>query len=271
VLHLKLLAFDFDGVICDGLKEICLTAYNTYLRFHPDTNLLDGRFLTTDAFDEFDDDKRMVFDQFARLFAFGNKAESQYVIFRIMEEKRDVETEAGFNRFKSQLDSERLGAYYDRFYDERSRFKAANYDGWLGLNRIYPGMKESLNTLCNHFYPVIATSKDKTSVLDILKAHGLDRLFQEENVLDRECGLTKDIQINMFKEKFNIKEKDIFFIDDRLQVIVPVKNLGVNCYLATWGSNSPEQQKAAEKQGIDLLTLENLTRKLIRISGEVPL
>ena len=263
---MKLLALDFDGVICDGLKEICLTAYNTYLQFHPNTGLLGARPLTLDSFDVLEGDKQIIFRRFSRLFAFGNKADSHYVILRIMDGGKNIATAADFNRFKDQLDAERLGAYYERFYQERNRLKAGDYPGWIKLNRIYPGLEKNLITLRNHFYPVIATSKDKASVLDILKANRMDGLFQEENVLDRNCGRTKDMLIKRFIERFALKEKDIFFIDDRLQVIVPVKNLGVNCYLATWGSSSPEQHTEAEKLGIGLLTLENLTRKLIEDS-----
>jgi len=264
---MKLLALDFDGVICEGLREIFLSGYNTYLHFHPDTSLLDGRLLTFEFYDEFDLSKKELFDRFVRLFPFGNKAESHYAILRMIEDGREVVTDEDFNRLKTEMDPKILQAYYEKFYEERTRLKEMDSDKWLKLNQIYPGMKKNLNTLHDCFYLVIATSKDKKSVLTILRANGLGDLFDEEDILDKEYGDTKDTQIKLFKEKFNLEDKDIYFVDDRLQVMVPVKNLGVNCYLATWGSNTKLQREQAKKQGIGLLALDDCARKLIAFSG----
>jgi len=264
---MNLLALDFDGVICDGLKEIFLSGYNTYLHFHPETSLLDGRPLTFDFYDEFGKAKEELFDQFVRLFPFGNKADSHYVMLRVIEENQECKKDDDFNCIRAKMDPKVLQAYYEKFYEERTRLKEMDYDKWLKLNQIYPEMEENLITLGKYFNLVIATSKDKKSVLTILRANHLGNLFYEENILDKEYGNSKDVQIKIFKEKFKLNNKDIYFVDDRLQVIVPVKNMGVNCYLATWGSSTKEQREEAKNLGIGLLALDDIAHKLTALSG----
>jgi phosphoglycolate phosphatase-like HAD superfamily hydrolase len=259
---MKLLALDFDGVICDGLREIFLTGYNAYLHFHPDTRILDGCPLTFEFYDEFGGAKRGLFDLFVRLFPFGNKADSQYVILRAIEGNRKCTKDDDFKRFKAKLDPGLLQTYSETFYEERSRLKDMDYGKWLRMYHIYPGMRENLIALGKRFSLAIATSKDKNSVLAILRANRLGNLFPADSILDKEYGNTKDVQIKLFREKFKLDYQDICFVDDRLQVIVPVKNLGVNCYLATWAGSTSEQRKEAKALGIGLLTPDDFVRKL---------
>jgi hypothetical protein len=96
------------------------------------------------------------------------------------------------------------------------------------------------------------------SVIMILEHHGLSEYFRPDNILDKDFAPTKREHFIKFHENHGTPYSAMHFIDDKVSHLIKVVDLGVNCYLATWGFNGEREHRIAEDHGCRLLTLQTL-------------
>jgi phosphoglycolate phosphatase-like HAD superfamily hydrolase len=108
----------------------------------------------------------------------------------------------------------------------------------------------------------IATAKDRRSVRLLLEEHGLDDLFPDERLMDKETGHSKTAHLQHLQAALQIAFPDMTFVDDKVNHLDTVAPLGVRCALAGWGYNGRREHELAEQRGYVVCSLDNAEQRL---------
>lgn len=241
----KTLALDFDGVLCDGLREYFLTSWRAYRQFWSTSSPLPPSELA---------------ETFYRLRPVITTGWEMPVLLRAML-KGFSEAEM-LERWpvirdrimaEEDLQAKNLGMLVDGLRDQ---WIAEDLPGWLGLHRFYPGVTERLQQLLDQgFAVVIITTKETRFVQQLLQREGIqmttDRIFGKDRHLPKVetlRGLQQD------------GAGPIWFVEDLLPTLEMVKQQAdlpqVELFLADWGYNtSHDRRLASSDDRIHLLSL----------------
>ena len=66
----------------------------------------------------------------------------------------------------------------------------------------------------------------------LLRVYGIDALFDDERVLDKEAGVSKSMHMERLQRRFDCAYEQITFLDDKVNHLDDVARLGVRCGLA---------------------------------------
>jgi phosphoglycolate phosphatase-like HAD superfamily hydrolase len=243
------LALDFDGVISDSARECLAVARATYVGLHPASPLARRG---EDALRE----------GFLALMPLGNRAEDFGVALRILDTGARVESQEGYDAFRDALDPAWLEAFHVRFYREREAWSRRDPAGWRRLMAPYAGFVAILRRAPASLVLAIATAKDRRSVRILLRDYGLDDLFPESRVLDKETGRSKVAHLRTLRERLGIPFEAITFVDDKLNHLDAVAPLGVRCVLAAWGYNGERERRGARERGHEVCTLDDFADRV---------
>ena len=107
----------------------------------------------------------------------------------------------------------------------------------------------------------LATAKDEPSVDILLDLYGIGDLFPGERVVDKAAGRSKRTHLTILAERLGVGFEAMTFVDDKLNHLEDVADLGVRCVLAGWGYNGERERRLATERGFvvcDLGTAEEL-------------
>jgi phosphoglycolate phosphatase-like HAD superfamily hydrolase len=244
---MRVLALDFDGVISDSAREAFAVAIRTYSSLWPESALRE-----TEA----------LFAGFVELMPLGNRAEDYAVILAALEEQANIADQGDYDAFYRQRDPERLRLFHERFYLARTSWSERDPEGWRRMLAPYPRMLEILHRRASQVTLAIATAKDGRSVRTLLRDYGVEPLFREDLVLDKETGVSKRSHLERLQASLEVPFDAITFVDDKLNHLDNVSGLGVRCGLAAWGYNGRREWQAAERAGHLVLHLDDLEAQL---------
>lgn len=258
----KILALDFDGVICNSIHDSVMTALNTYLKCTAKHHLPLQKPLTPETVTDFENKNPEFMKQFSHLMPLGNFARDYYVILKIIDKNQydTICSQRDFNNFREFLNDQQMKTYNNLFYEYRHSLQKNDPDAWADLLPAFPGIPQAVRKLSKNFLLTVATSKDVNSVNILLKKYGINDLFASDNILDKDFAKTKREHMIKFKRLHDLDFSDIHFIDDKISHLLEVKDLKVHTYLATWGFNTEREHKTAEENGIHLLKLKDFPR-----------
>ncbi len=248
----KLLALDFDGVICDGLIEYFATTKKTYHKIWQEESET-----ITDGFAEVFSQLRPVIETgwempvLLRSLVVGitpEKILSQWHLIR-----ETIVTQ-------ENLDKKLLSYTLD---NTRYNWINNNLDDWLSLHRFYPGILDKLQQIINsdcHFY--IVTTKEGRFVKQLLEKQGIE--LAANNIIGKECKRPKYETLRLLRDNIPEPNISIWFMEDRLKTLELVKQQSdlskVQLFLADWGYNTElEKAKAQQDPDIKLISLEQFT------------
>lgn len=257
-----LLVFDFDGVISNSIYDSFKTAVNTYLDLLPMNHLpFDKPLDSPESVFAFEKAHPVFFDAFRYLMPFGNRAEDYYIILQIIEQRKtdQIQTQKQYHEFEILLEPSMLSAYGEAFYALRHSYQKMDSKAWSELLPAFPGVTDAIKQLAERFQLAIATSKDMASIHIQLKAYGLTNLFEQSNILDKDIADSKRHHLEQLQKMHQLPFNQIHFIDDKFLHLESVADLGIHCYLAAWGFNTPREHKNAISHGFHLLKLEDLS------------
>ncbi len=241
---MKVLALDFDGVICDSAEEVLQTALDAWFEL----------FSTSDfQFENRLAEHRTTFD---RLVPLGNRAEDFGVALHILNSGIAIQTQGDYDRIRKRLGSRWLDSFHQAFYKARRHLRNENPERWLGLHETYPAFIEVLERHTHDTTLAIATAKDGDSVRLLLKHFGISRLFRDDLILDKEIGIQKTDHLRILAGRIGCKPNQMTFVDDKLNHLVATAPLGVRGVLAAWGHNTGREHQAAREAGFVVATLE---------------
>lgn len=240
---------DFDGVISDSAREAFRVATETYAAMVPDASFADA-------------DPQHLYAEFLELMPLGNRAEDYAVALAALHDSAAIPDQAAYDAFKAGLDPQWLRDFHKRFYRIRADFSTTDPTGWRQLMSPYREFVELLRRRAQDVRLAIATAKDRRSVHALLETYGIDDLFPEGTVLDKEIGVSKAAHLEHLRESFALEFPEMTFVDDKVNHLDSVAPLGVRCVLAAWGYNGPREHRLAQAHGYLVCGLEDVEQRL---------
>jgi phosphoglycolate phosphatase-like HAD superfamily hydrolase len=246
----RILALDFDGVICDSVHEGLRSAWRVY------------RDLWGWAGDDPPPEAAAAYVRLRPVLEIG--WEFPLMLRAILDGMAD---DVLLREFQTKWRSRILQAHRLSQADLAARFDAArdawirtDLAGWLGCQHLYPGVAGRLLALLQGDVQVfVITTKEWRYAHLILEGNGVP--FPAAHVWGKERHRPKADLLRVLHQENGVEYGDIWFVEDRLATLRSVeqqKDLhAVGLFLATWGYNTPAEGKEARAdQRILSLTLE---------------
>lgn len=226
------LVFDFDGVICDSIKECYFTAFNLYYK---NDNKTFSIFYKKNFF------------KLKKLRVFVKSGLDYFVVIHILDKKLIINNKKDFENIKiiSNISENKIDKL---FYNYRKKFAKKNYNLWITMNPLYKGLKKILIKLIKDNILYVLTYKNKKSVLDILNHNKI--FIPKENVIS--------IPYTKSKKIFFKKNNNYIFIEDNISNLLDIDTINVKRYLAQWGYNSNSEISLAKKKKINILSIDKI-------------
>jgi len=269
----KLLALDFDGVVSDSAPEALAVALATYAELWPRSAL--ARAALGDAGPS--DPRRAptreaatrhpLYPGFLALMPLGNRAEDYAVVLEALEEEAAVPDQAAYDARRARWSDEALARFHERFYARRRALAEGDPQGWHALIGPYPRLPAILRRRAGEVVLAIATAKDRGSVRALLRAYGLDDLFDARRLLDKETGVSKTAHLERLHAEQGVPYGEMVFVDDKVNHLDRVAALGVRCALAAWGYNGEREIALARDHGHLVCRLESFEAQLFGARG----
>lgn len=246
-----LIALDFDGVLWDSVHECFIVGRAAYLR-------LGGQFPLTQGLENLFKEGR----------PFCRTGQDFYVVFRALEEESNINfktfTVPEFDRLRKKY-KEDAYKYEPIFYEERHKMMKDNPERWAALQAPFSGILDELDLLQKNFaHIVIATTKDEASARFLLDKHSISI-----DVVSKEFSSDKVKQMHHLSSKYGFAFSQFIFVDDLLDQVLLVQNIGVKSALAGWGYNTSRDREAAKEKEIPVLEIDNLYKQVIAITEEM--
>jgi phosphoglycolate phosphatase-like HAD superfamily hydrolase len=251
---MAILALDFDGVVCDSLREIVAVATQAYLRLEPDASVV------RDLAQRGVDDPR--FRAFRRLVPLGNRAEDFGLALAALQNSISITNQEEYDHYRRAFSADWIETYHKVFYRCRRELIEASPERWLVLHRPFTSFLELLDAHASTNTYAIATAKDGASVRRLLEHFGVLDLFRSELIFDKDVGVTKTSHLRALSDQLGCPMAAITFVDDKLNHLQKVRPLGVRPVLATWGYNTPREHRLARERGIPIATLTTAAAEL---------
>ena len=250
--HPIVLALDFDGVVCDGLREYFQTAWRAYCQIWQPDNLSPSEDLSP---------------KFYRLRPVVETGWEMPILIRALvlgiEEREILQDWALISAqiiTEEALDAASVSTIVDEI---RDRWIATDIDGWLGEHRFYPGVIERLREgLASSTYCVIISTKEGRFIKQLLQQQGIT--LSDQQVYGKEVKRPKYQILKELNAEYG-EATSIWFVEDRLKTLETVKKQpdlkNVTLFLADWGYNTiADRALVSEDDRIRLLSLEQFAQ-----------
>jgi phosphoglycolate phosphatase-like HAD superfamily hydrolase len=243
----KILALDFDGVICDGSIEYFQAAKRTYLKVWQQEDSQKLNDLAPDYY---------------KLRPVIEVGWEMPILIRAMVLGIDyTEIFQNWSNISGQiiesekLNTQEIGKQLDAI---RDRWIESNLEEWLALHRFYPGIIDRLREIIN--------STPELYVVSTKEGRFIDRLLQQQgiklpstSIIGKECKQPKH---ETLRQLINHRDDpSLWFVEDRLKTLETVKQQpdlpNISLFLADWGYNTAKERETADRDPrIQLLSLE---------------
>ncbi len=244
---------DFDGVLCDSVRECCASAWKAARTLWPDLFVEEMP----------DEETYLRFRQVRPYLEVG--FEGILLLKMVQEEQPMLEYEQNlkehFQRilYQWELTEDQLKKLYG---DTRDRWIQEDFDGWLAMHSFYPGVIAALTRArANGCRVYISTTKQERFVQALLERAGVD--FPPENIhgLDR-----KEKKEALLLRLCEDHERTLYFVEDRLKTLLRVAETPgleeVSLHFATWGYVTRHDQEAVRQTTrIHSVSLTEFTRR----------
>lgn len=243
---MKILALDFDGVVCDGLIEYFQTSWRSYCQiWQPDSTIPHPDIINT----------------FYRLRPLVEIGWEMPLVIRAL--ILNIPTEYIWQNWsnlvpeileKDHLNSTEIGQIVDGIRDQ---WIANDLPDWLSKHRFYPGIIDKLRSLLNSsdIQVYIITTKEGRFVRQLLQTQSLDLpnnfIFGKEN---------KRPKYDILRQLSGQDKLETWFVEDRLKTLQSVAAQSdlnhIKLYLADWGYNTQNTRDSIKNDPrIKLLSL----------------
>ena len=214
--HLRVLALDFDGVICDSIHECVLVSYQTYRSLDPASDLPET--VSQELSREFM--KRRMFvrpsGHFFLLWKWITEFPAETLSPREFE-NLEADHEEGVRRFERE------------FHARRDGLRDARLPEWLAMNPLFPEVLDTWPALLA--WPrYIVTTKDRGATEEVLMSHAL-----EVTGIFARGEATKPNALRTIAERHGCPPSDVLFVDDNSLHLGDAQATGVITCLASWG------------------------------------
>jgi phosphoglycolate phosphatase-like HAD superfamily hydrolase len=256
-------ALDFDGVLCDSVGESSQSAVRAVARIWPDLPIARSASSPPEWLLAAMRKVRPVVETgyenilLARTLLERGEGEAEGFVDSALHGDWPSDRDALMQQYGCDRDS-----LVEAFGSVRDDWIASDLDGWLGANRMFPGVVDALNFAAADVY--IITTKDTRFAKLLLDSAGV-RGMNEDKIF----GLGSGTKISVLKKIIAMPEcagRKVVFVEDRYETLeaVSISMLGqpLELLLATWGYNTEKVRGTAESHPfISLLDLPTFVSK----------
>lgn len=245
---IKILALDFDGVICNGLLEYFQSSKFTYNEIWHEEKIIN-------------DDLAEIFYQLRSVIETG--WEMPILLRALILNFSPQEILQNWSNISQKIIiSEGLEPKYigEKLDNIRQLWLDRDLKSWLALHTFYDGIIEQLKYIINSEIKLyIITTKEGRFVKQLLQEKAIN--LPDNFIIGKEKKLPKYESLRQIIAKHNIKPAEICFIEDRLPALQLVKQQPdlqeVSLFLAAWGYNSEDTRNSLSNYpDIQLLSLQ---------------
>ncbi|MDJ0844998.1 HAD family hydrolase [Crocosphaera sp.] len=249
----KILALDFDGVICNGLKEYFQTTIRTYQKIWSDSS---------------QDTLQNWANSFYQLRPVIETGWEMPILLRaLVLEYEQANIESNWHNVcveiveKENLNKQQVMNELDGV---RDHWIKTDLETWLSLHEFYPGVLEKLGKLLDFSTILyIITTKEGRFVKQLLKQQNLS--FPEANIFGKEVKQPKYETLRQILKSNQEIPNNLWFIEDLLKTLNKVKSqedlTEVNLFLADWGYNTVKSHELVKQDSaINLLSLDTFSQ-----------
>jgi phosphoglycolate phosphatase-like HAD superfamily hydrolase len=248
----RVLALDFDGVICDGMAEYWQTAWRTYTQVWQLDRL---------------EPSPGVAEKFRELRPLIEVGWEMPVLIRALTLGISTERmQSSWQRIRDRIlaDGRLSGVKVSQQLDlVRDSWISQDPTSWLGLHQFYPGVIDLLKDLPNRkIQPVIITTKESRFVTQLLAEQGVE--LASQFVWGKELKRSKTDSLKQILDRGTKKPPTVWFVEDRFSTLAKVATQpeleSVKLYLAEWGYNTvTERESVLGQSRIKTLSLADLS------------
>lgn len=218
-----LLAIDFDGVLCDSVRECFvgswLAFYEKILGSTPPAVGLDD------------------YRRFRRFRPFIRSGEDYVLLQRVIHDGIELGDQADFDRQLVAEGPERMEEFGNAFYGVREQLLQSQRLFWLALNPLFPGLVRPIQALREDSRCIILSTKRPPFIREILLHHGID--WPLARILHPGKGRKWDT-IQEQLEKRGEPSGTVVFVEDQPDHFADCPQERARCLLAVWGYVKPE-------------------------------
>jgi phosphoglycolate phosphatase-like HAD superfamily hydrolase len=248
MIHPTVLALDFDGVLCDGLKEYFITAWNAYCNLWQPDNCTPPAGLA---------------ESFYRLRPVVETGWEMPVVIRaVLQGVSEAEILDHWAAIAQQIVAQENltpAALVAQVDGTRDAWIARDVESWLAEHQFYPGVCDRLKAILQTEVQVaIISTKEGRFIRQLLEQQGID--LTDLQIYGKEVKRPKgDILLELMMV---FDENAMFwFVEDRLKTLQGIQKrpelAGVQLFLADWGYNTArERANACDDDQIQIITLE---------------
>ena len=244
----RLLAIDFDGVLCDSTEECIVTAWNAWQN--------SPNFVRDSA------EVPEPFQSALRAHRNYVRTAGEYLI--LIEGARLGRAIASQNAYDKLFEEfgSAIKPYGERFFSARDRLRAEDELHWLALHTVYPGIPDDLHKLWDNFAVFVVTGKDSKSVQMFFERFDLP--IPPAQVYGKDAAHDKLSAIRMIAANLGQPLNSAVFVDDNIHHLLPAHEAGCRAFLAGWGYHTLEQLELAKQKCVPILDLETWAEALLQ-------
>ena len=250
----KLLIFDFDGVIVDGMNEYWCSAKNAFMKIRGKSK----------------NEKRSRYTvpvEFRQLRPWVNHGWEMVLLAAELSRPNSYLIQKGVRSFTSNYKEQCLESMKHWGWEPsdlqtaldqvRNDSIRQDLNTWLNLHEPFPEVIKTLKRLKNEGMKIaILTTKGAIFTKQLIDNLGI----KVDLIYGHESGSKAEMLLKL-SDSYDIQG----FIEDRietLQTVIEIEKLTkITCYLASWGYLKPQDMQTIHSK-INLLTLENLSTPL---------
>ncbi|MBP5638746.1 MAG: ribonuclease III [Victivallales bacterium] len=249
----RILALDFDGVICDSAAETAASAWHVAHTLWPTQFVLPD--IPSDMTEKFRAARPYLETGFQAI-----------IMLKILMDGNPVDFFK--ENFAAKIEDVMASCHLTKpelvkaFGNARDQWISSDLDGWLSLHGLYPGTIKALKTALTNHKVLILTTKQERFVSAILKQQGID--FPETCIYGLDRKISKETELATL---VGAKKTNIHFVEDRIETLLKIKAnpvlKRVKLHYAPWGYGTSEQLEIAKADSkIDILSLETFAELL---------
>jgi phosphoglycolate phosphatase-like HAD superfamily hydrolase len=238
-----ILALDFDGTVWDTVGESYIIAKRAWEKLRgPLPRDLEKPFRQARWLARATPDFLLMFE------IMTTNAEIDWQIFSREE----------FMQRRNQLSHQTAQDFDKAFYHEREKLRSSEFDLWIQLQQPYVSIVDEIPRLQQQFKEVVITStKDEESARQLLNTANI-----KLEILGKNFSRDKQVQLAHLSKTKDVLGNQIILVDDLRENLESVRASGALLALATWGYNTPSEQKQAAADKIHLVKQERLGQQL---------
>lgn len=191
-------------------------------------------------------------ERFTLLRPFVKGGSQYYSLFQILNSGIDIQkiTQSIFDETHKNF-LKQSEAFKPYFYEARRELQEHNFSNWLALHTVYDWVIDFLRVQLTENRLMIATLKDKDSVLRILEHYNL--VINPSLIIDQFEIKTKLEALYQILDLRNITKEEVVFIDDNIAHLMEPNSNGFRSFMAAWSNVSQSSKELAKASNIDIL------------------